>query len=224
MGSSPPLDGRLKGVIFDLDGTLTDTLPVAFSAFRAAVARFSDRSFTDEELIAFFGPAEDGILQRLLPQDWEACLQCYLEEYAKRHVICSAPFPGMQEALDLLRSCALPLAIVTGKTPAAVEITLRHVNIRDYFEAVETGSAAGGTKPAAIRKLAAKWNLDPSQVAYVGDARSDMEAAKEVGAVAVGAGWAATATWQSLRDAGADVVFPTVDEFTAWLRTLCKVD
>jgi pyrophosphatase PpaX len=211
-------DVRLKGVIFDLDGTLTDTLPVAFSAFRAAVAELTERSFSDDELIGFFGPAEDGILQQLLPEHWEACFERYLDEYAKRHASCSAPFPGMQEALGLLRSRAVPLAIVTGKTPPAVEITLGHVNIRDYFDAVETGSAAGGTKPLAIRKLAAKWGLEPSQLAYVGDARSDMEAANEVGALAVGAAWAATANAQTLKDSGADVLFDTVGAFTAWLR------
>jgi beta-phosphoglucomutase-like phosphatase (HAD superfamily) len=41
-------DDRLDGVIFDLDGTLTDTLPVAFSAFRTAVAQFTPRQFSNE--------------------------------------------------------------------------------------------------------------------------------------------------------------------------------
>jgi phosphoglycolate phosphatase-like HAD superfamily hydrolase len=91
----------------------------------------------------------------------------------------------------------------------------------DAFDAVETGSAAGGTKPLAIRKLAAKWGLAPSQLAYVGDAPSDMEAANEVGALAVGAAWAATSNARALQESGADVLFDSVEKFTDWLRERC---
>ena len=62
---------NLGGLIFDLDGTLTDTLPVALAAFREAVRVYSDRSYTDEEIVARFGPTEEGMLQRLVPDRWE---------------------------------------------------------------------------------------------------------------------------------------------------------
>jgi len=47
---------RLDGMIFDLDGTLTDTFPVCFVAFREALQAFTGRSYTDEEIVARFGP------------------------------------------------------------------------------------------------------------------------------------------------------------------------
>jgi phosphoglycolate phosphatase-like HAD superfamily hydrolase len=221
MPTATGVDGPdpLQAVIFDLDGTLTDTLPVAFSAFRAAIAQFSDHPFTDDELIGFFGPAEDGILQRLIPHDWEKCFELYLQEYATRHAECLAPFPGIQATLDLLHDRAVPLAIVTGKTPRAVEITLGHIDIGRYFDAVETGSAAGGTKPVAIRKLVEKWRVPPGRTAYVGDASSDMEAANAVGVLAVGAAWSATADEAVLKGSGAHVLFRTVDDFNAWIAT-----
>jgi pyrophosphatase PpaX len=210
--------GRLDGVIFDLDGTVTDTLPIAFSAFRAAVAQFTPQQFTDEELIKFFGPTEEGILRRILPHDWERCFERYLEEYAKRHADCSAPFPGMMSVLNFLQRQGIPTALVTGKAPRAVAITLEHVHIAHYFDAVETGSPEGGVKPQALRRVIERWRAEAWSVAYVGDAGSDMEAANEIGLVAVGAAWAATADAAALDSSGARVVFTRIDDLFDWLR------
>jgi phosphoglycolate phosphatase-like HAD superfamily hydrolase len=210
---------RLGAVIFDLDGTITDTLPIAFSAFRAAIAEFSDRPFTDDELIGYFGPSEEGIFQRLVPSDWQRCFERYLDEYTKRHVVCSKPFAGIEDILVFLRQKGVRLAIVTGKSPRAVAITLRNVNIAHYFDALETGSAEAGTKPIAIQRLAARWGIEPSRVAYVGDAKTDMEAANTAGVLAVGAAWSPATNSKVLNESGAAVIFNEVESFEAWLRS-----
>jgi pyrophosphatase PpaX len=209
---------RLDGVIFDLDGTLTDTLPIAFSAFRAAVAQFTPRQFTDEELIRFFGPTEEGILRRILPSGWKRCFEIYLYEYATRHAGCSAPFPGMTGVLDLLKVRGVPLALVTGKAPRATAITLRYVDISHYFDTIETGSPEGGVKPQALRRVIDKWCVDASCVAYVGDATSDMQAATEIGLIAIGAAWAVTADAARLEASGARIVFTRTGDLFDWLR------
>lgn len=209
---------RLTGVIFDLDGTITDTLPIAFSAFHAAVAAFTERRFTDAELIGFFGPAEDGILRRILPQHWERCFARYLDEYTSRHAACSAPFPGMLEVLDFLKKQGVPIALVTGKAPQAVAITLKCVAIADYFDVMEMGSPEGGVKPLALRRVVDRWGVESTAVAYVGDACSDMQAANQIGVVAVGAAWAATEDPAMLEASGASVVFTRIEDFFAWLR------
>lgn len=211
-------EAPLAGIIFDLDGTITDTLPIAFSAFRAALAAFTNRRFTDAELIAFFGPTEDGILRRILPQEWELCFARYLHEYTSRHAACSAPFPGMLEVLDFLKMQRVPIALVTGKAPQAVAITLKHVAIADYFDVMEMGSPEGGVKPQALRRVVDRWGFASTAVAYVGDACSDMQAANQIGAVAVGAAWAATEDPAMLKASGASVVFTHIGDFFAWLR------
>jgi pyrophosphatase PpaX len=165
----------LEGVIFDLDGTVTDTLSIAFSAFRAAVAEFTPDQFTDKELMRFFGPTEDGILRQILPHDWELCFERYLDEYASRHVSCSAPFPGMTSVLDFLKGQRIPMALVTGKAPRAVAITLKQVDIAHYFDMIEMGSPEGSVKPQALSKVIDKWRVNASCVAHVGDAISDKQ-------------------------------------------------
>jgi pyrophosphatase PpaX len=61
---------RLAGAIFDLDGTLVDTLPVCFAAFRRAVERLRGPPYSDDAIRALFGPSEEGMMQRAMPGQW----------------------------------------------------------------------------------------------------------------------------------------------------------
>lgn len=212
------MNHRLAGLIFDLDGTLTDTLPIAFGAFRIAVERYSERRFTDAELVSFFGPSEEGILRQIVPEHWEPCFEHYLTEYAALHAGRGRLYPGMEAALAALAARGVRLAIVTGKALRATAITLERVPIARYFDTIEAGSPEGGVKDLAIRKVLQRWRLEDSRVAYVGDAVNDMQAAKAAGVTGIGAAWGGTASADALKEAGADVAFATVDEFADWAR------
>jgi len=215
MNLDPP---ELAGVIFDLDGTLADTIPVAFDAFRAALAPFVHRRYSDEELRSFFGPSEDGILRRIVPHDWAACLERYLLEYETRHDACPAPFPGIPLVLDLLRDQEVPVGLVTGKVSRAVTISLQRLGIADRFDVIEPGSPDGDVKAVALERIVKAWRIDGVRVAYVGDTPSDMIAAANAGLLPVGAAWDSRADGRALRLAGARVVFDSVDALAGWLR------
>ena len=208
---------KLKAIIFDLDGTLGDTLPVCIAASRHAFERFLGRRFTDEEIIATFGPTEDGAIQRLIPDRWQAALQAYLEEYERGHGQCAAPFAGIEDALRVLKSRQVRLAIVTGKGAGSAEISMKYLGLARYFDVVETGSADGPIKPRAIEKVLATWDIAPEDAAYVGDTAYDMMAAAEVGVVALGAGWARSSTLGASGPLSAHVIFNSVDDFISWI-------
>lgn len=180
--------------------------------------RFSDRYYTDEEIAALFGPSEEGMIQRLVPDHWQACLEAYLAEYEKESTRNARLFPAIETALCLLEERGVALAIVTGKGARSAAISLRHLNLAGHFDVVETGSAEGGVKPQAIRKVLTKWGAVPSQVAYVGDAPSDMEAAKEAGVIPLGAAWAATSSAESLRALAPLETFRSVGSFIRWIE------
>lgn len=131
----------LKGFIFDLDGTLGDTLPVCFAAFRETFRFYLGRDYSDREIRAMFGPTEEGILQKLLAEHWEEGLRHYLDAYREAHALCAEPFPGMREALDLLRANNVRLAVVTGKGPRSAELSLEALGLVDAFDMVEIGRA-----------------------------------------------------------------------------------
>ena len=209
---------KLAGVIFDLDGTLGDTLPVCFAAFRRALRKFSDRRYTDDEIAALFGPSEEGMIQRLVPDQWQACLGTYLAAYEEESARRARLFPGIETALRLLRGRGILLAIVTGKGAHSAAISLRHLNLATHFDVVETGSPEGGVKPRSIRKILKKWGALPDEVAYVGDAPSDIEAAREAGVIPLGAAWDATSSAESLNALGPLETFRSVERFIAWIE------
>jgi phosphoglycolate phosphatase-like HAD superfamily hydrolase len=107
--------------------------------------------------------------------------------------------------------------LVTGKGPQSAAISLRALRLDRWFVEVEAGSPAGRVKPAAIRRLLTRWRVAPGEAAYVGDAPSDVAAARASGVTAVAAAWASTADRRRLAAQCPDVLCATVDECRAWL-------
>jgi phosphoglycolate phosphatase-like HAD superfamily hydrolase len=207
----------LQGVIFDLDGTLGDTLPVCFAAFRETFRHYLGREYGDREIRAMFGPSEEGILQDLLADRWEEGLRHYLGAYRAAHAQCPAPFPGINEVLRDLKRRGIAMAIVTGKGPQSAGISLVALGLEDLFDVVEAGSARGGVKPQAMQRVVAAWGFDLAHVACLGDAPSDIRSAHEIGAIALGAAWAPTADHDLLASYNPHALFRQVSEFAAWV-------
>ena len=83
----------IRGVIFDLDGTLGDTLPVCYRAFARVLGRRLGRPFSDTEIHSMFGPSEEGILARLCPADPEGALRGILGGVPRGPCGVPAPVP-----------------------------------------------------------------------------------------------------------------------------------
>jgi pyrophosphatase PpaX len=207
----------LAAVLFDLDGTLVDTLPICYLAFRGALEGAGAPTMTDAEIHALFGPSEEGMLQRVLPQDWERVLPAYFSEYRRLLASCPKIVPELTAALALLRERRIRTALVTGKSPVTAIMSVNHFGLADAFDAIECGSPQGVVKAAAIRRLLERWQLSPAAAVYVGDGAADMVAAREASVRAAGAAWAHGARSNELQDAGADVIFTNAREFLAWL-------
>jgi phosphoglycolate phosphatase/pyrophosphatase PpaX len=205
-------------VIFDFDGTLADTVPVCCAAFRAAVRRHTGREFSDAEIVARFGPSEEGIIRDLVGDGWERCLAAYLDAYEHEHAACPAAFDGLAALLDDLRRRGVRLGLVTGKGARSAAISLRLLALDGTFDAVETGSPNGAVKPAALRRIARGWAVAPSRVAYVGDAPSDIHDARDAGLVPLAAAWAPAADRAALLAARPRATFTSVDQLATWIE------
>lgn len=217
MDRPPP---QINGVIFDLDGTLSDTWPPALVAFRAAVEDFAHRSYSDEELKSYAGPSEDGIMQELVPDVWEQCFDAYVAGFAEQLVPGKIVFPGVAVILERLRSKGLRMAIVSGKAKPAVDVACEMGGITQFFDPIIGGRVTGDHKAEDLMDIAALWDCDPKALAYVGDTKGDIAAAREVGAMALGAAWADYTDTDDLALAKPDVLFATTEEFDIWVSEL----
>lgn len=215
---------KLKGMIFDLDGTLGDTIPVIIEAFRSAFVDYLGRSYTDSEITMHFGPTEEGIMRKLVPGQWENCLQAYFDAYEKLHRRLPGPFPGIDKALGRLKQLGLCLAIVTGKCSHTTALSLKYFHLANYFDQVETGSKDGAVKPIMIRNVLDKWGVEARRVAYIGDSVYDIQAAKEAGVAALGAAWAATSDLNSQNGPAPSAIFHSVESFIEWIDTAIEPD
>lgn len=210
---------QIKGVMFDLDGTLGDSVPVSVWAIVRALEAFSGKTYTYEQITALFGPTEQGILRQLLPnQDWEASYQRFLQEYEALHQEGDyGAFPGIPELVALLHDHQVLTAVVTGKGLNAARISLRYFGLADTFDIVEAGSMEGSIKDVCIRKVANIWQVPLEDIIYIGDAVTDVGLARKAGVQPVSAAWAGTHTPEELAAENPYKLFTQVADLHAWL-------
>lgn len=211
---------KLLGILFDLDGTLADTLPVCLQAFQETLQHYTAQSISMQELYPLFGPSEEGILRGLLPDLAEDPYPRYLAAYERLHRACRQPFEGVEEMLDELRGRGLRIAIATGKSRETAAISMRLLGLDSRVDRLETGFIDRGDKPELIRRVLRDWQILPAQAAYVGDLLSDLQAAEQAGVLPVGAAWAKTSPLQGAELKDGWRVFERVQDLTAWVCSL----
>ena len=208
---------KLQGLIFDMDGTLGDTVPMCIQAIQHTFHYYTGRTFSPAEIVAMFGYSEEGLFQRLLPDTWQKAADMYQAEYEQAHAAFPEPFNGIPALLASLRRRGVQLGIVTGKGPRSSRFSVRTWGLEPYFSGIETGSMDGPVKPHGMRVFLKEWGLPSQAVAYVGDAASDIDAAREVGVLAVSAAWAGSTDAEALAACQPDALFTRVEDFALWL-------
>jgi phosphoglycolate phosphatase-like HAD superfamily hydrolase len=209
---------KIKTIIFDLDGTIADTLPLCIAAFKKSIEPLLGKEVSEAEIIATFGPSEEGTIRQLIPKHEEAGVKAYLEHYEQLHHTCPTPFPGISELLALLQSKGVQLAMVTGKGIHSTRLSLKQFNLEKYFEVLETGSPQGPNKVNGIWRVLERLNAGTGETIYVGDAPSDIKACRQVGIPIAAAAWATTTDSKELLALEPDWLFYSIDEFSQWLR------
>ncbi len=208
-----------EGFIFDLDGTLADTLPLCIFSFQESMENVCGIRPTKEEVMSYFGYTEEAITKNLLPDDWSSYYETYLEVYKSNHHMCPKPFEGIVEILDHLWENSYKLALVTGKGKDSAEITLDKYDLKKYFEHIETGSSKGSIKPECIKRILDKWAIEAHKVFYVGDTHTDILDSKEVGVLPIAVSWASTSDHQKLLEYDPHLIFSKIDDFKKWLMS-----
>ncbi len=203
-----------KALIFDIDGTLADTLPICVDAYRETLQHYVGRPFQEEEITRYFGMSEEGILGIYIsPERLPEAADWYFAMYEHLHQTCREPFAGLRATIEGLHARGIPVAVVTGKGERGAEVTLRVLRLHPYLSGVEAGSKEGPNKPKSLRRVLAALNLSVQEAVYVGDSAYDIEAASSIGMPVVGAAWAKTTTILNGAGDKALRVFYQIDDF-----------
>jgi pyrophosphatase PpaX len=210
---------HFKGIIFDIDGTLTSTNKLIFASFNFITEKYLGKTFTNEEILKWFGPTEDVILKEFCGDNYEKAREEYYKFYSDNHNRFMADiYPGMKEILDELKSRGVLLSIYTGKGREAARITLKKLEIYDYFDLIITGDEVKEHKPSpeGIEIFLEKFKLDKNEVLMIGDAPSDIKAAHAAGVKVASVLWDSLAKHHVLK-MNTDYVFNTVAELKQFL-------
>lgn len=184
---------RFQTVIFDLDGTLADTLPLIYESFNDAFEPVTGKLMTPDEIRGLFGPPDNYVIRNLLePQHVEAATERYIATYRRRHRDLVDLYDGMAELLTDLRTAGVRLAVVTGKSRATALMTLEMLGVLDRFEVIYAGDDVERQKPDPMALELAMQDLDqtnPKATAMIGDSAADILAGKALGMTTIGVLW-----------------------------------
>ncbi len=176
------MKSRFKGIIFDVDGTLTFTNQLIFDSFNHITKKYLGRNFPDDEIIALFGPTEDVILKEICKEEYENARKDYYTYYKDNHDIARL-YDGIKELIIDIKNAGILLSVFTGKGRTSAIITLDELGLKDYFDMIVSGDDVKNHKPSpeGIIMFLNKHNFDPKEVLMIGDAPSDIIASNECG-------------------------------------------
>lgn len=188
-----PFGGALPEVVlFDLDGTLLDSVPDLAAAVDRMLALRGRQPAGIERVRDWVGNGAAVLVARALAGDIEhggvdspeakAALQDFLAAYADKHEL-TRVYPGVTRLLDWLAARQVPMAVVTNKPERFVGPLLEQTCLSGYFRWLVGGDTLAQQKPdpAPLRHVLDRAGVEPGQALFIGDSRNDVLAAKAAG-------------------------------------------
>jgi phosphoglycolate phosphatase len=211
-------------VIFDLDGTLTDSAPGIVASLRHAFGLSGVEVPADEVLLRAIGPPfEHGLPDIGVPPDLVlAVIARYRERYEDVGLFENGLYDGVVEMLDTLAAAGIILAVATAKPEPTAQRIIEHFGLADRFVVVAGATYEGvpgrRTKAEVVAYALAQLGITGgSGVVMVGDRDHDVLAARELGLVSIGVRWGYGSV-EELTNAGADALAADPAEVVALIR------
>lgn len=210
----------MRGIVFDLDGTLTDSKPGLLASLRHMHDAMGWEQPDEAVLVTWLGPptatilAEAGHDQTVV----DRAIAAFRERLQAGGLVESSMYDGMDALLADLHASGMPLAIATHKIQADAETVAAHYGLDAQVRGVH-GRMPGEqhhSKAAVIERALASLGLEPAEAVMVGDRVNDIASAKELGMRSIGVAYGYGGRAE-LEEAGADDVVDTVAELRALL-------
>jgi pyrophosphatase PpaX len=197
-------------VLFDLDGTVVDTVELIVVSFRHAVRTVLGEDLPDEYITAGVGQPLMTQMERLSPAHARELYDVYREYNHSRHDELIRAYDGIAEALAALKRAGRRLGIVTSKSRDTTNMAFAAVGVENLFDVIVTASDTATHKPApepihlCLERLgAAGGDAGSLPAIYVGDSPVDIQAGKAAGIATAAVAWGVFGR-DALLDAGPD--------------------
>lgn len=200
-----------KVVAFDFDGTLFDSLSECLEAFKKTVSPYAGHRLTNEEIEATYGLNEDGMIRRLVGENWERAAADFYVEYEKIHESLTEPFEGVRELLGELEQKDVILAMITGKGETACGISLKKLGFEGIFRTVLCGEMDAPNKHKRLIELMDRYRVTSDEVVYIGDSIKDVEACQRACVRCLSAAWQSDARRAALEAVNPEYVFGSIE-------------
>lgn len=183
--------GNYKYILFDLDGTLTDSGPGIMNGFAYAISKMGGQVEDKAQYKRFVGPplTESFGILGYSDEDIDKAITIYREYYnGMGGCFENAVYPGIEETLGKLRAAGKKLIVCTSKNAHGTKTVLEHFGLDKYFDFVATANDADRQHKIDVLRYALEQGgvTDLKSAVMVGDRMYDIEAAEEVGLDSIG--------------------------------------
>lgn len=187
----------IKIIIFDLDGTLLNTLEDLKDSTNFALQAFGYPKRSLKEVCAFVGNGVKKLIERALPEGennpcFRECLETFKNHYKENMYNKTAPYEGTRELLQELKKRGIKTAIVSNKFDLAVK-ELSKKYFKDLIDSAKGENEAQGIRkkpaPDTILSVLKEFNLEANEALYVGDSDVDIMSAKNASMPCVSVSW-----------------------------------
>jgi phosphoglycolate phosphatase len=188
---SEPL--AISAVLFDLDGTLLDTVPDLYAAASAMLSDLGRPALPVEAIRSYVGRGIPNLVKRVLagsldvaednaPPPPEA-LSSFRRHYARENGRNVQHYPGVIEGLDALKAQGVPMAVITNKAEAFTLPLLEQTGLSGYFDVVVSGDLLPKQKPdpMALVWACGRLGVSPADALFIGDSINDFLAGRAAG-------------------------------------------
>jgi phosphoglycolate phosphatase len=187
---------KFKGIIFDLDGTLVNSLEDISDAMNVVLTSLNHPTHTYDTYQYFIGSGLRNLVSKALPalnntdEQIETCFESMVDEYRKICTLKTKPYEGIIGLLDNLVSQNIKLAVFSNKADELTKKITAEI-FPDYFENAVGLSSEVLKKPNPFEALEISkgWNLKPEEILFVGDSDIDMQTAINANMFPVGVSW-----------------------------------
>lgn len=202
---------HIKGIIFDLDGTLVDTLGDLTDSMNAALAQLGRPGHSPDEYRSMVGYGLRRFAEAALGPEYvglaDELVKRMAAYYLNHCLIKTTPYDGMKETINALTQRGFQLAVLTNKNQAPSEVMSRYHFGDKTFDPI-VGAAEGRTPkpdPTTTFEILQQWNLSPDEALFVGDSETDVQTAINADVRPVGCLWGFRSR-DRLIEAGANIL------------------